>query len=259
MTTTSSTRNGRSLSVYFNRAAYAFSRRWLLTISLFIGIFIGLPWLAPLFMAWGWTGAADAIYLFYSTQCHQMPQRSFFLFGERIMYSLPTIQMVWQDSTNPLILRQFNGAPTLGWKVAWSDRMVYMYTALFVAGLLYWPLRRRLKPLPWWALVLFLLPLGIDGLTHTISDLIGGIGGGFRYNNAWLASLTRSAFPATFYTGDVLGSFNSWMRLISGLLFGIGVVWFAYPYLHAMFNDTAEQIAKKLQQKEVGLEMGDAS
>ena len=55
------------------------------------------------------------------------------------------------------------------------------------------------------------------------------------------------ALPATFYTGDALGSFNAWMRLLSGLLFGIGIVWFAYPRLHATFNEAADQIALKFQ------------
>lgn len=253
MTTTPPTNNGRSLGIRLNRVVYVFSRYWLLFTSLLIGAFTGLPWLAPLFMAGGWTGAAGAIYLFYSTQCHQMPQRSFFLFGDRIMYSLQTLQSVWQESSNPLILRQFTGNPTMGWKVAWSDRMVYMYTALFVAGLLYWPLRRRIKPLPWWGLILFLLPMGIDGTTHMISDFTGGIGGGFRYTNAWLAVWTNNAFPATFYAGDALGSFNAWMRLLSGIFFGIGIVWFAYPQLQDAFAAVARRIQTKFSRAGISL------
>jgi hypothetical protein len=30
---------------------------------------------------------------------------------------------------------------------------------------------------------------------------------------------------ATFYAGDDLGTFNWWMRLITGLLFSLGAVW----------------------------------
>jgi hypothetical protein len=62
--------------------------------------------------------------------------------------------------------------------------------------------------------------------------------------------LTGNSFPATFYIGDALGSFNSWMRLISGVIFGIGVVWCIYPRLHIAFNDTANQIAAKLRWRE---------
>lgn len=79
-------------------------------------------------------------------------------------------------------------------------------------------------------LTLFLLPMFIDGGTHFLSDL-AGLGQGFRYTSVWLANLTNHVFPATFYAGDALGSFNSWMRLITGQLFGLGVVRFGFPYL----------------------------
>ena len=97
----------------------------------------------------------------------------------------------------------------------------------------FWPLRKRVRPLPWWGLVLLLLPLSIDGFTHLFSDLFSGISGGFRSDNAWLATLTDHVLPATFYAGDALGSFNSLMRLLSGLLFGLGMVWFLYPRFQA--------------------------
>lgn len=234
--------NGRSQTNLSKRINFQLSRYWLFFISLLLVIFIGLPWLAPLFMQIGWVAPAKAIYFFYSLQCHQMPQRSFFLFGQRTMYNLPDIQAVWQNSSNPLILRQFVGNTVMGWKVAWSDRMVYMYTSVFLMGLIYWPLRRRIKPLPWWGLLLFLLPMGLDGISHMLSDISGGIGGGFRYHNSWLAVLTRNVFPATFYGGDALGSFNSWMRLLSGLFFGIGLVWFVYPRLHTAVVQNTHQI-----------------
>ncbi len=198
---------------------------WFLTVY---GVFVALPFLAPVFMQWGWEAAARWIYTFYSFLCHQLPQRSFFLFGPKLMYSLEEIQAVWPANA-PMVLRQFIGTPEMGWKVAWSDRMVSMYTAVWFFALLWWPLRRKLRPLPWWGLVLFLLPMAIDGTTHFISDLISGVDQGFRYTNEWLAVLTNNAFPETFYRGNQLGSFNSWMRLLTGVLFGIGVVWWFFP------------------------------
>lgn len=249
--------NGRSATIFLNEALYGFSRHWLLAVSILLLIFTGMPWLAPLFMEWGWTWGGHAIYLLYTLLCHQMPQRSFFLFGESYMLPLSTLQSAWTASDNPLILRQFVGNATVGWKVAWSDRMVYMYTALLIVGLVYWPLRRRLKPLSWQGLLLFLMPMMVDGMTHMVSDMLGGVLGGFRYTNNWLAALTNHALPATFYAGDALGSFNAWMRLLSGLLFGIGIVWSAYPRLHATFNETADQIALKFQRAATGVTIGD--
>jgi uncharacterized membrane protein len=213
---------------------------------------VGLPWLAPLFMQMGWVSAGNLIYLLYSSQCHQLPQRSFFLFGNQPMVSLAEVHKSWQNTNNPVILRQFIGEVGMGWKVAWSDRMVYMYTTILLWGALFWLLKKHLKPLPMWGLVLFLLPMAVDGFTHTISDFTAGIGLGFRDSNAWLAALTNNTFPATFYVGDSLGSFNSWMRLITGLLFSLGIVWALYPRLHSGFTSTANQIEEKFNK--AGLE-----
>ncbi len=253
MSSLSGKANGRSLATQLNRVVFWMSRHWLLVTSLFIGIWVGLPWLAPVFMKLGWTGVGSAIYLLYSFQCHQLPERSFFLFGPRSMVALSQIQAIWQNTNNPLILRQFIGNAQMGWKVAWSDRMVYMYTSLILWGWLYWPLRKCVKPLSWWGLALFLLPMALDGFSHMLSDVTAGIGLGFRYNNAWLTALTNHAFPATFYIGDALGSFNAWMRLLTGLLFGLGVVWFFYPRLHNSFSDTARLVEVKFNK--AGLEL----
>jgi hypothetical protein len=70
----------------------------------------------------------------------------------------------------------------------------------------------------------------MDGISHTISDF-WGIGNGFRDTNAWLRALTGDIFPASFYAGDAWGSFNAWMRLISGVVAGVGLAWFFLPRL----------------------------
>ncbi|HET6446199.1 MAG TPA: DUF2085 domain-containing protein [candidate division Zixibacteria bacterium] len=246
------TADRRRWAIWLNRVVYRLSRLWLLPISFLILVYVGLPWAAPLFMEIGWTSAGKAIYLLYASQCHQLPQRSFFLFGNQSMYSLAQVQSTWQNSSNPNILRQFIGDPATGWKVAWSDRMVFMYTTILLWGALFWLVRKRLKPLPWWGLLLFLIPMALDGFTHMISDFTGGIGLGFRYSNAWLATLTNDAFPVTFYSGDAFGSFNSWMRLVTGMLFGLGIVWTFYPRLHSGFTNTANKIEDKF--RKAGLE-----
>lgn len=227
------------------RLMYLISRRWILVTDILLGIYAGLPFLAPVFMQLGWTGPASVIYLIYSFLCHQLPQRSYFLFGSKVTYSLSEIQSVWQNTINPLVLRQFIGNAEMGWKVAWSDRMVAMFTSLWLFSILWHLLRRWLKPLPWWGLVLFLLPLAVDGGSHFISDLFG-IGQGFRDSNAWLAALTNYAFPSSFYIGDGWGSFNSLMRLLTGVLFGLGIVWFGFPYLDDAFSQQVRSFESRL-------------
>lgn len=114
------------------------NKYWLLVFSLGYGLFVGLPFLAPVLMELGMAKAANIIYTGYSFLCHQFPQRSFFFFGEKFMYSLREVQDAWQLSINPLVLRRFLGNPEMGWKVAWSDRMVSMYTSiLFVSWIWY--------------------------------------------------------------------------------------------------------------------------
>jgi uncharacterized membrane protein len=209
---------------------------WFLIFALFYGLWVWTPFLAPIFMHLDWGGPANTIYFVYSFFCHQLPERSYFLFGPHVTYSLKDIQAVWMDTINPLLLRKFTGTAAMGWKVAWSDRMVSFYGGVWLFALLWYPLRRRIRGLPWWGLVLFLLPMGVDGGTHFLSDL-AGIGQGFRYTNLWLTNLTHSAFSSNFYTGDALGSFNSWMRIITGLLAGLGLVWFAFPYIEEAFSE----------------------
>lgn len=222
------------------------SRYWIVIFGLVLGIYSGLPFLAPVMMHLGWAVPAKAIYLIYSFLCHQLPERSYFLFGPKVTYSLPEIQAAWHNTFDPLVLRKFIGNPEMGWKVAWSDRMVSMFTSLWLFGLLWWPLRHRLKSLPWWGLVLFLLPMAVDGTSHLISDL-AGIGQGFRDSNLWLAALTNHALPAGFYAGDAWGSFNSLMRFLTGVLFGLGVVWFGFPYVDDLFIQEASILSNRIK------------
>ena len=216
---------------------------WIKLFLLVYGTWVILPFLAPIFMKLGWTNSAKALYGTYSVFCHQLPQRSLFLFGQNTMFSLAEIQMAWQSTYDPLVLREFIGNSEFGWKIAWSDRMISFYGGIWLFGLLWLPLRERVKQIPWWGFLLLLTPMVVDGATHLISD-IAGIGQGFRDANIWLVNLTDNAFPALFYAGDALGSFNSWMRWITGLLGGLGIVWFTFPAIDAAFE--AVRLARRL-------------
>jgi uncharacterized membrane protein len=203
---------------------------WFETFLILYGVWVFTPFLAPVLMHVGWIQAGRAVYFIYSFFCHQLPERSFFLFGQKVMYSLPEIQAAWQNTSNPLILRQFLGNETMGWKMAWSDRMIWFYTSVWLFAVIWYPLRRTAKPLSWWGFCLLLMPMTIDGVTHLISD-VAGIGQGFRDTNVWLMVLTRNAFPASFYAGDAVGSFNSLMRFATGVLAGSGIAWRVCPYI----------------------------
>jgi uncharacterized membrane protein len=241
----------RDVVIFIDRLVLGVSRHWLLVISLVLGLWVLLPWLAPVLMVAGWEDGARLIYSFYSPQCHQLPQRSYFLFGPRLMHSMADINAAW-PYTSHLKLRQFIGTPEMGYKIAWSDRMVSLYTPLFIGALLFglarWRSRseRPWKPLPtrWWLLAL--VPIFIDGFSHMISDAIHPVYG-FRDSNAWLVRLTGEAFAPTFYAGDAIGSFNWWMRLFTGLLAGFATVWLVYPRVGEAFSEIRESLEVKLE------------
>lgn len=211
------------------------SAHWLGIFLIVYGLWVLTPFLAPVFMLIGWTGVGKGIYFIYSFFCHQLPERSFFFFGQKTMYSLSQIQAAWQNTANPMILRQFIGNEIMGWKVAWSDRMISFYSSVWIFAIVWMPFRKKVKPLAFLGFALLLLPMGLDGGTHLFSDF-AGIGQGFRDTNQWLAILTNNTLPSSFLIGDALGSFNSWVRILTGLLAGLGVAWLAFPNLEESFG-----------------------
>jgi hypothetical protein len=100
----------------------------------FLGVFISLALLAPVFMKIGWLTPAKVIYTVYSPLCHQLSFRSWFLFGEQAYYprALAGIQGVLSfeeafhlpanvdEKTDSFILysRNYEGDETLGYKTA---------------------------------------------------------------------------------------------------------------------------------------------
>lgn len=253
MQTTVEAKNPKqSTAITLNRLSYRISRNWMVLFSLLYGLYVGLPFLAPVLMEKGLAPLGRVIYTIYSFLCHQLPERSFFLFGSKIMIPLAEIQASWQVTDNPLVLRQFIGSPELGWKVAWSDRMVFMFTSILIFAWIWWIFRRGIPKISWKVLLLFLLPMAIDGTTHMISDIFG-LHQGFRDSNAWLAAITQNAFAPAFYAGDAWGSFNSIMRMISGIVFGAGIVLLGFPYLEEFFNDQAAWIKYKFERAKLDL------
>ena len=103
------------------RFALWFSKHWLAVFNIAWGVFVILPFLAPVFMQLGATGLGNGVYFIYQFFCHQLPERSFFLFGPQPMYPLSEITTVTQ-SVDPFALRQFIGGPEWGWQGASSPR-----------------------------------------------------------------------------------------------------------------------------------------
>jgi hypothetical protein len=104
-----------------------------------------------------------------------------------------------------------------------------------------------MKPIAVCVLLLFTVPIAIDGITHMVSD-VSGLTSGFRYINEWLAKVTAHNLPDSSYRGDVFGSFISWMRLISGVLFGAGMAAFGLPVIDQESHFITRILSEKLAQ-----------
>ena len=222
---------------------------WVLVFGVLFGVVNIAPFLAPLFMRLGWTGPANVIYTLYSLQCHLMADRTFFLFGRQPTYNIEQFPfaMTGNTATDMLALREFVGNSEMGWKVAQCSRTVFLYGTIWLAGITFGVLRQRriIRRLSLVACALLMLPMMIDGSTHFIGEIRDGLTNSFRHQNQWLADLTGHILPNWFYIGDGWGTFNSWVRLISSVMFGIAVVWFAFPVLDQSVRETAVNLREK--------------
>lgn len=243
----------RALALGAQKLVYSFTRHWLFALNGVVFLYLFGALIAPLLLAARLEGPADLLYTVYGFTCHQLPERSYFLFGPDGLtsYNVDTILRAGADPDN---LRAFRGNSELGYKFGVSDRMVSMYGGTLLAGLVYALLRRlgvSLRPIPFWGMVLFALPMGVDGFTHLIDDVTGI---GWRATNAWAVPIFGAGMDPSFYTGTAWGSLNSLLRLVTGLLFGFGVVWFAYPLIGIGFDDIAGQAQMQLERARARME-----
>ena len=220
----------RTFVIAADRLILGLARHWLPVMTAAVFIYVGLPFLAPVFMKLGWTGAAQVIYSAYSGLCHQLGYRSWYLFGEHWAYPRDIFQAFSGIDPNDLFAaRAFTGNAQMGFKVAYCERDVAIYGAIGVAGLIYGLpfVRRRVKPLPWLAYALIgVFPIAFDGFSQLFSQ--------YPYN-------TLGLFGWLPYRES-----NALLRTFTGSLFGLANAWLALPYLNESFNSIKEDLATKL-------------
>lgn len=96
-----------------------------------------------------------------------------------------------------------------GHQVAVCHRETAIYATVVLGGLLYGLSGRRWQALPMRWMALLTLPIVVDGITHLIDD--------------YLPMLGLRAGP------NDIGSFNWWLRMLTGVLFGLAVVGGVFP------------------------------
>jgi len=222
-----------------DRVSFWIAKRYLLMLNLFMLIYVGLPFLAPTLMKLGAELPARAIYRIYSPLCHQFGFRSFFLYGEQVVYPLAEAHMTgiktFEQATGIPNLndpysatrfdaRKYTGDETVGYKVALCERDVAIYLAILLFGIMYGLSGRRVKSLHWaiWLLI-GIAPIGLDGFSQLFS----------QFNRAWLNSILPYR-ESTVY-----------LRILTGSLFGFMTAWFAYPNIEESMNETRQYYIKK--------------
>lgn len=213
-----------------DRFTYWLARHYLATLNLLVFIYVGLPFLAPVFMKTGITGPAYLIYRGYGMVCHQMAFRSWFLFGEQTIYPraaagvnsvIPYGKATGQNENDDWAAREYIGNPQVGYKVAFCERDVSIYAAILLFGLIYAVANRKLPQFPWYLWVLIgLVPIGLDGGTQLISQL------------------PLSLIPYREST--------PFLRALTGGLFGFTTAWFGYPMVEETMADTRRLLGIKL-------------
>ena len=108
---------------------------FLISVTGVFGLFSLLPFLAPALAAIGYDQLARAIFVGFSVACHQIPERSFFLFGHQL---------------------------------AVCQREVGIYVGLFASSLVYRHVQERLGPMPIRLYFIAISPMIIDGLSQML-------------------------------------------------------------------------------------------
>jgi uncharacterized membrane protein len=219
----------RQFVIWLDKQIYGLSKHWLAVFNLVVLIYVGLPFLAPVLMKAGITAPANAIYTAYAPLCHQFGFRSWFLFGKQPFYEAS--DPIWQTlGIDPYDLlerwqaKTFVGNETVGFKVAYCERDVAIYGAIFLGGLIFAMVRSRgikIRPVN---IILYAIvgvgPIALDGFSQLFSqppfNLVG----------------LRESTPL--------------LRTLTGTLFGLMNVWLAYPYVEESFAEVNNELQLKL-------------
>lgn len=222
-----------------DRVVYWIARHYLAVLNLALFLYVGIPFLAPVFMKAGLPGPANVIYAIYSPLCHQFGFRSWFLFGEQAYYPLAEAGIPgvkdFETATGihnlhdpgglaRLLARAFHGNESVGYKVALCQRDTAIYASMLAFGLIFAATGRRFKSLHWLAWVLLAMgPIGLDGLSQLVSQ--------------FSLPVLNSILPYREST--------PFLRTLTGALFGFTTAWFAYPSIEENMREVCSVYAKK--------------
>jgi len=168
----------RRIVTAINRTADWLLDHWLDFINWGLGILLGFVVLTPILAYFGVQPLASVLFRSTHAICDQIPSHSFFVCGHQ---------------------------------VGICSRCCALYGSIWLSSMIFRFVRRRVEPLRWYILILFLLPMALDGGTQLF---------GWRESNVYL-------------------------RIITGALFGLGMMWFALPHVQKAVDESKALAAPK--------------
>jgi uncharacterized membrane protein len=222
-----------------DKISYWFSRNYMWVILGVLFLYITLPFVAPIALKYDKSGIAKPIYSAYRLVCHELAFRSWFLFGDQPAYpreaahfkedewltyeevtgstSANSAGEIWDASR--FTGEELNGE--IGYKVALCQRCLAIYGTLFLFGLIFVVTGRKIPQLPWYVwLLVGLVPIGLDGFSQLISQML---------NLPWFDY--RESTPV--------------LRTLTGSLFGLTTGWFGFPAI----QETADEVKAMVKAK----------
>jgi len=193
----------RRITRWLTRLMYWVSRHWLLMANVAIAVYVGLPVLAPVLAHAGLERLAELIHLICRPLCHQLPERSFFLYGQHWDYSYEELSRL----LGGFVPTRYAGEPGIGFKVAVCQRCVAIHLTMLLAGVTFTWVRDRLRALSVKQFAIMIGPLAIDGL----GQLVG------LWTSTW------------------------WSRVLTGGLFGLACFWLTFPHLERGMREVRQE------------------
>lgn len=195
---------------------------WILAVFLVIYAFI--PFLSPILFHLDHARGGWWIQTIYRFLCHQRPERSLFLFGDQITYTLEELSSYGYSES--ILGFPFIGNETIGYKVAFCVRDTFLYVSMALAAIFVAIYPRRIK-VRWWVIILAAIPIALDGVTQFISEFL------YITQDRWGLDLANPYYLS-----------NNINRAVTGLIFGLVIGLFIFSEMKAALRNNESEITK---------------
>jgi uncharacterized membrane protein len=172
---------------FLDKLTLWYTRHYMAVINTIVGLFVGIPFLAPIFMEIRLPKPAQVIYVIYAP-----------------LYPITYEVLMGTDVIDGLEARRYIGDEIHGYKVAICERDVAMYASFFIFGVIFSIWKRHIKQIKWWLWILVgVVPIAIDGASQI---------SGFGLQISWLPARESTPLLRTI-TGVLFGVFTAWYLL----------------------------------------------